>query len=68
MIKISINFLFTQAQEAHIIAENQQREAYRQKVIQEARKRLLEEHAQKLEGYMPKKVFENQEELQRFRK
>eukprot|EP01034_Spumella_vulgaris_P023823 gene23823-30095_t len=56
------------ASEAAVIAENNQREAYRQKVIQEARKRLLEEHAQKLAGYMPNRVFENQEELQRFRK
>jgi hypothetical protein len=34
--------------------EAQRREEYRKMVIQEARKRLLEEHAAKLQGFMPK--------------
>lgn len=44
----------------------QEREDYRRKVIQEARKRLLEEHAAKLQGYMPDGVFSNDEEFRIF--
>ena len=46
--------------------ENAQREAYRLHVIQEARKRLLEEHASKLSGYVPSKAFGNQDEYNHF--
>ena len=48
--------------------ENAQREAYRLHVIQEARKRLLEEHASKLSGYVPSKAFGNQEEYDSFQR
>lgn len=48
--------------------ENAQREAYRLQVIQEARKRLLEEHAAKLSGYVPSKAFGNQEEYDSFQR
>ena len=48
--------------------ENAQREAYRLHVIQEARKRLLEEHASKLEGYVPNKAFGNKEEYEHFQR
>uniref|UniRef100_A0A7S3M775 Meiosis-specific nuclear structural protein 1 n=1 Tax=Spumella elongata TaxID=89044 RepID=A0A7S3M775_9STRA len=48
--------------------ENAQREAYRLHVIQEARKRLLEEHAAKLEGYVPNKAFGNKEEYEHFQR
>jgi hypothetical protein len=34
--------------------EAQRREEYRKMVIQEARKRLIEEHSKKLQGFMPK--------------
>jgi hypothetical protein len=44
--------------------ELQAREDYRRKVIQEARKRLLEEHAGRLVGYLPRKVVENDEEME----
>jgi len=37
--------------------EANRREEYRKAVIQEARKRLLEEHGQKLQGFMPKGKF-----------
>eukprot|EP00605_Chrysophyceae_sp_TOSAG23-4_P000784 GSChrysophyteH1.ASY1.ANO1.873.1 assembled CDS len=37
--------------------EAQRREAYRKMVIQEARKRLIEEHSQKLQGFMPRGKF-----------
>lgn len=37
--------------------EKQRREEYRKQVIQEARKRLMEEHGQKLAGFMPKGKF-----------
>jgi hypothetical protein len=46
--------------------ENAMREAYRKQVIQEARKRLLEEHAAKLAGYVPTKAFESQDEYLSF--
>lgn len=44
----------------------QEKEAYRKRVIAEARKRLLEEHAAKLEGYMPGGAFGNKEEYELF--
>jgi Trichohyalin-plectin-homology domain len=37
-------------------------EEYKRRVVQEARKRLLEEHSAKLQGYLPGKVFKNTEE------
>jgi len=49
------------------IEENARREEYRKKVIAEARKRLLEEHAQHLKSFMPSKAFETQEEYQQFK-
>lgn len=55
------------AQESAAAREAAQREEYRQRVIQEARKRLLEEHAAKLAGYMPSKAFESRDELEAFR-
>jgi len=48
--------------------ENAHREAYRLQVIQEARKRLLEEHASKLSGYVPSKAFGSQEEYDSFQR
>jgi Fe-S cluster biosynthesis and repair protein YggX len=44
------------------------KEEYRKKVIQEARKRLLQEHAAKLAGYVPNKAFANQDEYEIFQK
>jgi hypothetical protein len=44
------------------------REEYRKSVILEARKRLLQEHAQKLNGYLPGQLFENPEEYEMFQK
>lgn len=46
--------------------EIEEREEYKQRVIREARARLLQEHAAKLEGFLPAKVFENKEEYDRF--
>ena len=37
-------------------------EEYKRRVVQEARKRLLEEHSAKLQGYLPGKVFKSTEE------
>ena len=37
-------------------------EEFKKKVIAEARKRLLEEHAAKLAGYLPKGVIRTEEE------
>lgn len=51
------------ADEQAAIEEANRREEYRKRVIQEARKRLLEEHAEKLAGFMPNKVFESREEM-----
>lgn len=52
--------------EAQADAEMLEKEAYRKRVIQEARKRLLEEHAAKLEGYMPGGAFSNKDEYELF--
>lgn len=49
------------------IEESRRREEYRLKVIQEARKRLLQEHGQRLEEFMPSKVFENKQEWEEFK-
>ena len=50
------------AQELKLFEENQRKEEYRKKVIQEARKRLLEEHAAKLKGYLPPGTLASQDE------
>ena len=54
--------------ELAILAEDGRREEYKSKVIQEARKRLLEEHAAKLQGYLPGKVFVDVDEYQQYQK
>jgi hypothetical protein len=54
-------------EEARIIREQQERGEYRKKVIQEARRRLLEEHAQRLQGYLPNKAFANPDEYDEYR-
>jgi hypothetical protein len=45
-----------------------EREEYRLRVIREARKRLLEEHAAKLQGFMPNGAFSNHDEFDVFQK
>lgn len=45
-----------------------EREEYRLRVIREARKRLLEEHAAKLQGFMPNGAFSNHDEFEVFQK
>jgi len=52
------------AAEDRATAEAAAREEYRLKVVQEARRRLLEEHAAALEGYLPKGVFKSEEDLE----
>eukprot|EP00604_Paraphysomonas_vestita_P000193 CAMPEP_0174825142 /NCGR_PEP_ID=MMETSP1107-20130205/42486_1 /TAXON_ID=36770 /ORGANISM="Paraphysomonas vestita, Strain GFlagA" /LENGTH=276 /DNA_ID=CAMNT_0016056507 /DNA_START=694 /DNA_END=1524 /DNA_ORIENTATION=- len=54
--------------EAAAVTEALEREEYRLRVIREARKRLLEEHAAKLQGFMPNGAFSNQEEFEVFQK
>jgi hypothetical protein len=54
-------------EEARLMKEAQDREEYRKQVIQEARKRLLEEHASRLRGFLPNKVFDSREEYEQFR-
>eukprot|EP01041_Mallomonas_annulata_P011763 gene11763-24663_t len=46
--------------------EMRRKEEYRKMVVQEARKRLLEEHAAKLAGYLPSSTFNNAEEYEAF--
>jgi hypothetical protein len=55
-------------QEAAMREENARREDYRKQVIQEARKRLLDEHASKLSGYVPNKAFETKDEYDSFQR
>ena len=54
------------ARELEISAEDARKEEYKKRVIQEARKRLLEEHASKLQGYLPGKAFVDTDEFQRY--
>lgn len=56
------------AQEQATMREAAEREEYRKRVIQEARRRLLEEHATRLQGYLPNKVFETKEEFEEYRR
>jgi hypothetical protein len=49
-----------------LIQEYQRKEEYRQKIVQEARKRLLEEHANQLKGFIPTGTFRSMEEYQKF--
>ncbi len=50
-------FEHEKALEAAEAEESIRREEYRKMVIAEARKRLIEEHAAKLQGYMPRSVL-----------
>jgi hypothetical protein len=63
------NSLYQQERVAEQMAiqEANEREEYRKRVIQEARRRLLEEHASRLQGYLPNKVFESKEEYEEFK-
>jgi hypothetical protein len=57
----------TDAERAVELAEAEelrQREEYKKRVVQEARKRLLEEHASRLKGYLPGSTFNNKEEYE----
>jgi hypothetical protein len=54
------------SREMAIAEENARRDDYRKRVIQEARKRLLEDHAAKLQGYLPHGVFNSEEEYLAF--
>lgn len=55
------------ARENELQRARDEREEFRKKVVAEARKRLLEEHAAKLGGYMPGTAFENKEEFFEFK-
>lgn len=55
-------------QEMSEAEDSRKREEYRKRVIQEARKRLLEEHATKLRGYMPGGAFANETEMEIFKR
>ncbi len=50
-------------EEAHM-DEGRRREEYRKAVIAEARRKLLEEHASKLAGYMPGGLLKNKEDVE----
>uniref|UniRef100_A0A7S2SMY8 Meiosis-specific nuclear structural protein 1 n=1 Tax=Rhizochromulina marina TaxID=1034831 RepID=A0A7S2SMY8_9STRA len=51
------------ATELEAIETQKQEEEYRKFVVAEARRRLLEEHAGRLSGFLPKGAIRNQEEL-----
>ena len=53
-------------QEEAFLAEGRAREDYRQRVIREARRKLLAEHAQKLAGYMPGGILKNPEDIKAY--
>lgn len=54
------------AKELLLIQLENRKEEYRRRVVQEARRRLLEEHATKLIGYLPKKVFNDTDEYSQY--
>ncbi|CAN0139233.1 unnamed protein product [Ectocarpus sp. 4 AP-2014] len=41
-----------------------ERELYRQRVVKEARRRLLEQHGAAVEGYLPKGALKSRDELE----
>ena len=49
------------------VADNKEEEEYRLAVVAEARRRLLEEHARRLQGFLPKGALANQGEATIFR-
>eukprot|EP01084_Bolivina_argentea_P178354 308311_1 len=59
---------FRQLQEEDIRAQERleqekQKEEYREQVVKEARRRLLEQHAHALDGFLPKGTFAHQDEI-----
>ena len=50
------------AQEEAFLAEGRKRDEYKKAVVAEARRKLLEEHAQKLAGYMPGGLLKNKDD------
>ncbi|KAG5187034.1 tumor suppressor, Mitostatin-domain-containing protein [Tribonema minus] len=55
-------------QELQELEKEKEREEYKKMVVAEARKRLLEQHAAALEGYLPKGAVKSAEELEYVRK
>mmetsp|Transcript_14665 Transcript_14665/g.19037 ORF Transcript_14665/g.19037 Transcript_14665/m.19037 type:complete len:542 (+) Transcript_14665:137-1762(+) len=53
--------------ELESVANVREEEEYRKAVVAEARRRLLEEHARRLDGFLPKGALQNQEEAKIFR-
>jgi hypothetical protein len=49
------------------VSDGREEEEYRKAVVAEARRRLLEEHARRLNGFLPKGSLQNQEEARIFR-
>ena len=56
------------ARELELSSEEARREEFKKKVIQEARRKLLEEHSSKLQGYLPGKVFKNTDEYEGYQR
>jgi len=56
------------AREVKEMEQDVEREKYKKTVVAEARKRLLEKHAAKLQGYLPKGVLLDQDEVAHLRK
>lgn len=54
------------AREREILEEESRREEYRRRVVQVARRRLLDEHAARLQGYLPGKLFNDTDEHDRY--
>ena len=49
-----------------LFAEEQKKEEYKKKVVQEARKRLLQDHADKLQGFLPAGTFQSKDEFSNY--
>jgi len=52
------------AREKEELKQQEENEEFRRQVVAEARRRLLEEHASKLHGFLPKGVIKNHEEYE----
>ncbi|CAN0212563.1 unnamed protein product, partial [Hapterophycus canaliculatus] len=58
-------FLFEKEKEFEIqdAEAERERELYRQRVVEEARRRLLEQHGAAVEGFLPKGALKSRDEL-----
>ena len=56
-------FRMAAEQDALSLQMAQQEEAYKAQIVEEARRRMLEQHASQLQGFLPKGVLQSEDDL-----